>query len=222
MNRIIGFVKNWTLPLAIAIGTAGFPVFGNLAFLLPYLIFTMLLFTFCRLPFSSIRFNAMHLSLLACQLGGSLLAWLLLTPVNPLLAEAVIVLFITPTGTAAAVITRKLGGSAASITSFTILSNQAAAIAAPFSSPSSIRQKTTSVSCPPFSPSAKKSSLSLSCRFFLPCSCAASPRHSMKNWAIGRNAPFTCGAPPSSSPLQKPSTPWFTIRITASQPPSWD
>lgn len=37
----------------------------------------------------------------------------------------------TPTGTAAAVITRKLGGNAASLTSYMILSNLATAIAAP-------------------------------------------------------------------------------------------
>lgn len=131
MQHIIDFVRNWTLPLAIVIGTAGFPVWGYFSFLLPYLIFTMLLFTFCRIPFSEIRFNAMHLCLLALQLGVAILACLLVKPLHALLAEAIIVLVIAPTGTAAAVITRKLGGNAASLTSFTILSNLTTAITAP-------------------------------------------------------------------------------------------
>lgn len=131
MKRIIDFAKNWTLPLAIVIGTAGFPVWGYLSFLLPYLIFAMLLLTFCRIPLSEIRFTAMHFWLLAFQLGGSILAYLIVSPFNTLLAEAAMVCIIAPTGTAAAVITRKLGGSAASLTSFAILSNLGTALAAP-------------------------------------------------------------------------------------------
>ncbi|MDL2283801.1 transporter [Oxalobacter sp. OttesenSCG-928-P03] len=131
MKRIIDFAKNWTLPLAIVIGTAGFPVWGYFSFLLPYLIFAMLLLTFCRIPLSEIRFNAMHFWLLAFQLGGSILAYVIVSPFNTLLAEAAMVCVIAPTGTAAAVITRKLGGSAASLTSFAILSNLGTAVAAP-------------------------------------------------------------------------------------------
>lgn len=131
MKRIVDFAKNWTLPLAIVIGTTGFPVLGYFSFLLPYLIFAMLLLTFCRIPLSEIRFNAMHVWLLAFQLGGSILTYVIVSPFNTLLAEAAMVLVIAPTGTAAAVITRKLGGSAASLTSFAILSNLATAVAAP-------------------------------------------------------------------------------------------
>lgn len=131
MRAIIDFAKNWTLPIAIVIGTAGFPVLGYLSFLLPFFIFGMLLLTFCRIPLSEIRFTAMHFWLLALQLGGSILAYLLISPFNTLLAEATMVCIIAPTGTAAAVITRKLGGSAASLTSFSILSNLGVAAAVP-------------------------------------------------------------------------------------------
>lgn len=131
MKTVIDFTKNWTLPIAIVIGTAGFPVFGHLSFLLPWFIFGMLLLTFCRIPLSEIRFTAMHFWLLAFQLGASMLAYLLISPFNTLLAEAAMVCIIAPTGTAAAVITRKLGGSAASLTSFSILSNLGVAAAVP-------------------------------------------------------------------------------------------
>lgn len=131
MKRILDFARNWTLLLAIIIGTAGFPVLGKLAFLMPYLIFTMLFFTFCRIPFSEIRVNAMHLCLLACQMGSIILVCLFVKPAHALLAEAILVLVIAPCGTACTVITRKLGGNAASVASFTILSNLTTAIAAP-------------------------------------------------------------------------------------------
>ncbi|NLC24898.1 MAG: transporter [Oxalobacter sp.] len=128
---MIDSAKNWTLPMAIVIGTAGFPVLGYFSFLLPWFIFGMLLLTFSRIPLSEIRFTAMHFWLLALQLGGSILAYLLISPFNTLLAEAAMVCIIAPTGTAAAVITRKLGGSAASLTSFSILSNLGVAVAVP-------------------------------------------------------------------------------------------
>lgn len=131
MKCIIDFAKNWTLPLAVVIGTAGFPVFGYFSFLLPYFIFAMLLLTFCRIPLSEIQFKPLHFCLLALQVGGSLIAYAAVRPFNALLAEAAMVCVIAPTGTAAAVITRKLGGSAASLTSFTIISNLGTAIAAP-------------------------------------------------------------------------------------------
>ncbi|MCL1886651.1 MAG: transporter [Betaproteobacteria bacterium] len=131
MKPLLDFAKNWTLPLAIVIGAAGFPVFGYFSFFLPYLIFAMLLLTFCRIPLSEIRFNVMHLWLLILQVGGSVLAYAAIRPFNALLAEAAMVCVIAPTGTAAVVITRKLGGNAASLTSFAILSNFGTAIAAP-------------------------------------------------------------------------------------------
>ena len=131
MKRITDFAKNWTLPLAIVIGSAGFPVLGYFSFLLPCFIFSMLLITFCRIPLTEIRFQAMHFWLLTLQTGGSILAYCLIRPFDILLAQASMVCIIAPTGLAAAVITRKLGGSAASLTSFAILSNFGTAIAAP-------------------------------------------------------------------------------------------
>jgi BASS family bile acid:Na+ symporter len=131
VKQLLTFLKNWTLPTAIIVGTAGFPVFGRFDFLLPYLIFAMLLLTFCRIPLSNIRLNLLHCLLFGFQIGGSLLAYVLLAPFNILLAEGAMVCIISPPGTASAVITQKLGEDAASITSFSILSNLGTAIAVP-------------------------------------------------------------------------------------------
>ena len=125
------FLKNWTLPLAMLAGGIGFPVFRHLSFLTPYLIFTMLLLTFCKVPFEDLKFKAVHVWLLAVQLGGAVAVYSLLSPFNVLVAEGAFICVIAPTATAAAVITDKLGGSAGSLISYTLLANLGTAIAAP-------------------------------------------------------------------------------------------
>ena len=131
MNIVITFIKNWTLPLAIVAGAIGFPLWRHFGALVPYLIFTMLLLTFCKMPFSSLRFRPLHWLQVSLQIGGAAAVYFILKPVNTLLAEAAMVCIMTPTGTAAAVITQKLGGNAGSMTSYMVLSNLATAIAAP-------------------------------------------------------------------------------------------
>ncbi|MCM1512660.1 MAG: transporter [Oxalobacter formigenes] len=129
--KAMAFIKNWTLPLAMIAGAAGFPVLVHLSPLTPFLIFTMLFLTFCRVPFSAIHFRMLHGWLLALQIGGAIAVYYALAPFNILAAEGAMVCVMAPTATAAAVITDKLGGSAASITGYTLLSNLATAIAAP-------------------------------------------------------------------------------------------
>ena len=131
MNTIITFVKNWTLPLGIVLGFIGFPVLWHLNFLVPYLIFTMLLLTFSKIPLSNLKFSTFHFLMVAVQLVGSVAVYAALRPVNIIIAEAAMVIIMTPTGTATAVVTQKLGGNAASLTSYMILSNLATAITAP-------------------------------------------------------------------------------------------
>ena len=77
------------------------------------------------------RPKPLHAWLLLIQIGGAFLAYLLLYRFNKIVAEGVMVCIICPTATAAAVITSKLGGSAASLTTYTLLGNIGAAIAVP-------------------------------------------------------------------------------------------
>ena len=131
MKTANAFVKNWTLPLGIVLGAIGFPVLWHFNFLVPYLIFTMLLLTFSKIPLSSFKFGPFHFLMVAAQLVGSVAVYAALRPVNVIIAEAAMVVIMTPTGTATAVVTQKLGGNAASLTSYMILSNLATAITAP-------------------------------------------------------------------------------------------
>lgn len=131
MKTVITLVKNWTLPLGIILGVIGFPVLWHFNFLVPYLIFTMLLLTFSKIPLSSLKFSAFHFLLVGVQLVASVAVYIVLKPFNLIIAEAAMVIIMTPTGTATAVVTQKLGGNAASLTSYMILSNLATAVTAP-------------------------------------------------------------------------------------------
>jgi len=128
---MLKFLKNWTLPIAMLVGAVGYPIFIYFSFLTPYLIFTMLLLTFCKVSPHDLKPKPLHAWLLLIQIGGALAAYLLLYRFNKIVAEGVMVCIICPTATAAAVITSKLGGSAASLTTYTLLGNIGAAIAVP-------------------------------------------------------------------------------------------
>ena len=128
---MLKFLKNWTLPIAMLVGAVGYPLFICLSFLTPYLLFTMLLLTFCKVYPRDLKLRPLHVWLLLIQIIGALAAYLLLFRFDKIVAEGVMVCIICPTATAAAVITSKLGGSAASLTTYTLLANIGAAIAVP-------------------------------------------------------------------------------------------
>ncbi|MBB4042471.1 transporter [Bacteroides reticulotermitis] len=128
---MLKLLKNWTLPIAMLTGAIGYPLFMELSFLTPYLIFVMLLLTFCKVSTSDLKPKPLHLWLLLIQIVGALCVYLLLYRFNKIVAEGVMVCIICPTATAAAVITSKLGGSAASLTTYTLIGNVGAALAVP-------------------------------------------------------------------------------------------
>ena len=119
------------MPLAMTIGTILYRFFGSLAFLTPYLIFVMLFLTYCKLDLKNIQLSPLHLWLILIQILGSVAAFLLLQPVNPILAQGVMICMLAPTGTAAPVVTGMLKGNVESLTAFSLLSNMSVAIAAP-------------------------------------------------------------------------------------------
>lgn len=128
---MLKFLRDWTLPIAMLVGAVGYPLFIQFSFLTPVLIFTMLLLTFCKVSPHELKPKPLHLWLLLIQIFGALAAYLLLYRFNKIVAEGVMVCIICPTATAAAVITSKLGGSAASLTTYTLIGNIGAAVAVP-------------------------------------------------------------------------------------------
>jgi BASS family bile acid:Na+ symporter len=91
----------------------------------------MLLLTFCKIRLSEIKFHIAHLWLLLIQLAGSTGIYLLLAPYNLIVAQGAMLCILTPTATAAAVITGMLGGNVGFLTAYTLFCNIAVAMVAP-------------------------------------------------------------------------------------------
>lgn len=147
--KLIKFLKDWTLIVAIIAGIAGYFIYVNIhwldsthqfaneavAVIQPMLIFAMLFLTFCKLDVRELRFTRWHLWLLLFQCGmftaiGCVLIALPHSGFRVVLEGAMLCL-ICPTATAAAVVTKKLGGSINNVTTYTILINLATALLIP-------------------------------------------------------------------------------------------
>lgn len=148
-GKIIQFIKEWTLIVSMIVGVAAYFIYHALDFsekftlyvekmigiIQPILIFAMLFLTFIRLEVSELKFRKWHIWLLLIQaIVFALLSVILIeiprTGLRVIL-EGAMLCMICPTATAGAVITRKLGGDVAGITTYTILINLATAILIP-------------------------------------------------------------------------------------------
>lgn len=148
--NIIRFLKDWTLPVAITVGTVCYltfcyvpqldaigdtlgPVFDTL---FPLFVFLTLFVTFCKVDFHEMRPHRWHV--------GVLVAQLLLVAVNigvifhveadaeqKLLWEAMLTCIIGPSAAAAPVVTGKLGGNISTMTTYTLISSLASALLIP-------------------------------------------------------------------------------------------
>jgi len=148
--KIIRFLKDWTLPVAMFTGillylvfafvpslegTANFfrPVFE---WILPMILFLVLFVTFCKVDFTKMRPVGWHFWIGVSQflLVLILLAVILLFHLQGgglILAEAVMVSIIGPCAAAAPVVTTKLGGNLERMTTYTFISNLLTALLIP-------------------------------------------------------------------------------------------
>lgn len=124
-------IKPWMLPIAMLCGVLFHDVIDRVTFLAPYLIFTMLLITFCKVTPKEIRVTRLSWGLLSVQILGAVMVYFLLLPVSQDLAQGAFICVFCPTATAAPVITGMLGGNVARLATFSILSNTSVAILAP-------------------------------------------------------------------------------------------
>lgn len=161
--NILRFLKDWTLPVAITVGTVCYltfyyvpqldeigdtlgPVFDTL---FPLFVFLTLFVTFCKVDFHQMRPHRWHV--------GVLVAQLLLVAVNigvifhveadaeqKLLWEAMLTCIIGPSAAAAPVVTGKLGGNISTMTTYTLISSLASALMIPLVFP--ILEQTVHVS----------------------------------------------------------------------------
>lgn len=149
MEKVLRFLKDWTLIVAILAGIAGYFIYtcvpmpaeahaavnDAVGVVQPLLIFAMLFLTFSKVNPRELRFCRWHLWLLLIQCGvfAGIGCVLMAMPQSGLrvVLEGAMICLICPTATAGAVITRKLGGNVSDITTYTILINLAAALLIP-------------------------------------------------------------------------------------------
>ena len=149
-------LKDWMLPIAMVTGASLYllyhvmpepvhhagPFLEQLTGVLqPLLIFLMLFLTFCRIEPKDLKPHRWHWWLLLIQGGlftglGLLAVWLMNHMPGGyagkiVLIESAMLCLICPTATAAAVVTRKLGGDVAGITTYTVLINLLTAVLVP-------------------------------------------------------------------------------------------
>ncbi len=151
---ILNFIRQWTLPVAIAVGSLIYALFhcvpalqGISGWYAPYNTtvlsvsnFVVLYFTFCKIDFRRMRPVRWHLhisvaqTLLACMALGA--AWLWHGDPNvALLLQAALVCVVAPSASAAAVVTAKLGGDLEQMVTFTLLCNVLSAVLIPLMLP---------------------------------------------------------------------------------------
>jgi len=124
-------LKTLMLPIAMIAGAIFYPWMGYLTFLSPYLIFTMLFITYCKLRISDFKPNRFEITLLAVQLSLAAAAYGMTFFWNKTLAEGVFICFFIPTATAAPVITAMLGGSISRVATYSLMCNAVVAVAGP-------------------------------------------------------------------------------------------
>ena len=156
MKQLIQFIKDWTLPVAIAIGSTCYllfywvpgldaagdalgPVFD---LIFPLFVFLTLLVTFCKVDYHQMRPHRWHVGILAAQLlmvavNIGIIFWVESLPdhsspiTSKLLWEAVLTCIIGPSASAAPVVAGKLGGNISTMTTYTLLSSMVSAVLIP-------------------------------------------------------------------------------------------
>ena len=148
---LIRFLKDWTLPVAIAVGTGSYltfyyvpqldvlgsevsPVFDTL---FPISVFLTLFVTFCKVDFHQMLPHRWHVGVLIAQiLLVAIVMGIILCSTDSggdskLLWEALLTCIIGPSASAAPVVVGKLGGNISTMTTYTLLSALASALMIP-------------------------------------------------------------------------------------------
>ena len=124
-------IKPWIMPIAMLAGWLLHEYIGYITFLAPYLIFIMLLITFCKVRPGEFRITRFSWLLLAVQLAGSLALYFALLPLGGDFALGAFICVFCPTATSAPVVTNMLGGSISKVATYSIISNISVALLAP-------------------------------------------------------------------------------------------
>lgn len=152
--RIVRFIKDWTLPISMAIGATAYSAFAFIPSLdkaaglfapffdaiLPLFMFLVLFVTFCKVNFRRLILVRWHFWVSVFQVLSvfAIIAVILLFRLKGnslILMEALLTCIVGPCAAAAAVVTQKLGGNLEEMTTYTFLSNFITALLIPICFP---------------------------------------------------------------------------------------
>ena len=142
MNKLVRFLKDWTLPVAIAVGglcyltfyyvpsldTLGDTLGGVVDAIFPWMVFSTLFSTFCRIDFHQMRPHRWHIGIILTQLvlialNVGLIMYVKEDLWQKLLLESLLTCIIGPAATAAPIVTAKIGGNINTMTAFVVFSS---------------------------------------------------------------------------------------------------
>ena len=150
MDKLLRFLKDWTLPVAIALGGVCYLTFYYVPQLdglgdslgefvdaiFPLMVFSTLFSTFCRIDFHEMRPHRWHVGVIVTQLVLiALNVWIIFCVEGNLwqkiLWESLLTCIIGPAATAAPVVTAKIGGNINTMTAFVVFSSFVSALTIP-------------------------------------------------------------------------------------------
>ena len=125
--------KQYVLPVAILLGFLLHNLCVNLSFLVPILIFSILLLSFAAVDIRHLRPTLFDLGLIVYQIvvGVGLFLLLRLCGVNKLIAEGVMMGALTPVAASSTVVACMLGANRERVTTFSIVGNLSMAVVTP-------------------------------------------------------------------------------------------
>lgn len=119
------------LPISMIGGLVFYQWIGAFQFVVPYLIFASLIISFCKVKPHEVRIKGVHIALILFQLIASWVVYLLLLPLNPVVAQGAFLCLLMPTASAAPVFTGMVGGSVSFVLAYSLLCNCTFSVVSP-------------------------------------------------------------------------------------------
>lgn len=124
-------IKDYALLWAMILGAIFYPWLWQLAPICTYTLFVMLLLSYTKIEPKDIQVKPAHILMFVMQWVLGILSYIIIQPFDPIIATGVALVILTPTATAASVITHILGGNIAFVTTYLLISNAAIALIGP-------------------------------------------------------------------------------------------
>lgn len=126
-------LKSYVLPIAIVLGLLLHSWCDRFSFLVPYIIFSILLLSFSAVDIKRMRLSWLAVWLMLFQMVVSigLYAALKLLGANDIVAQGVLIGLLCPVASAVAVVSTELGANRETVTSYTIFGNLMVCLIAP-------------------------------------------------------------------------------------------